>query len=239
LTLFEDAIKELNVESPRVSKAESAAAALQSSGDSDINPAPETGEAVQQCPKCHSKLIDPHGLGWCKACGYCKSLSEDKARVPLDVKPAPSQPSVLGLVEFGQLLAQLPNWAWVLIGGVAMVAAIDIPLSMALQGDGLPRAIFSTLQIVLGVLMIVAAQTWSLVLLAPSDDKLGIKEAMLPSRLWGMTVKQLPETRGQVWLASWGLACILSAIFIVGGLTHWLSYLPKKVEPPPVVEEVE
>jgi hypothetical protein len=28
-------------------------------------------------------------------------------------------------------------------------------------------------------------------------------------------------------MATWGLAAVLSAIFVVGGLTHWLNYLPK------------
>ena len=29
------------------------------------------------------KLINPESLGWCQACGYCRSLEEDRAKMPL------------------------------------------------------------------------------------------------------------------------------------------------------------
>jgi hypothetical protein len=217
------------------------ATAPREAGDVDFNPVPGTeGPEAEQdaglCPKCHQALIDPQGLGWCKGCGYCKSLEEDKARVPLETKKTSArQPSVLGVVEFGQMMGRLPDWAWVLIGGAAGIAVLSLPVGMLLESSPLARAICSTLEIALGVITIIAAQIWALCLLAPNDDKLHFKDAILPGRLWGQTLGKLPEMRVQVWLVGWGLAAILSAVLVTGGLGHWLTYLPKKA--PPAVEQ--
>jgi len=34
------------------------------------------------CPRCGKPLTDAAGLGWCRACGYCRSLEEAKAPAP-------------------------------------------------------------------------------------------------------------------------------------------------------------
>jgi len=218
-----------------------AASAAPAGTDSEFNPSPEAEAepAGDFCPRCKSKLIDPNGLGWCKACGYCKSLEDDKARVPLEAQRLPRPPSTLGLVEFGQVMAQLPSWVWIMLGGVAIVVAFSVPLAGSLAARPLPRAVCSTVEAILGLLLIFAAQTWALCVLAPGDDKLHFKDAVFPGRLWGMSLRRLPQMRGQVWLASWGLACILSAVFVIGGQAHWLTYLPKKATPPPAVEQPE
>jgi hypothetical protein len=208
---------------------------LQTGGDPDFNAVPQAEEDAGLCPSCQKKLIDPHGLGWCKACGYCKSLEDDKTRTPLENKRQSRTASPLGLVEFGRAVNLWPTWVWVLIGGVLTVVAISLPPAASLEVGSLQRALWSTAEIVLGVLMVLAAQTWSLCFLAPGEDSLHFKDAILPGRLWALTVSKLPQTCGQVWLAGWGLTCILSGIFIVGGLAHWFSYLPKT--PPPVVEQ--
>ncbi len=204
-------------------------------GDPDFNPVAETATAPATCPKCKAVLIDPSGLGWCRACGYCKSLEEDKARVPLNAKAPQRKASALGMVEFVQVLAKLPTWTLVLGGGVAVVFAINVAPARLLAPNPLSLATWSTAEIVLGLLMIFAAQLWSLCVLAPTDEKLHFRDAVLSGPLWVKTLSRLPATRGQTWLAGWGLACILSAIFVTGGLSHWMNYLPKKASPPPVV----
>jgi len=222
----------------RLSGAPAVATGKTLGGDPDINPAAAAGAEASLCPKCQGKLIDPSGLGWCKSCGYCKSLEEEKDRVPLAETPAtPRTPSVLGMVEFGQMLAKLPNWALVLISGIGVVVVANLPPAKALAENSLTRAVFATAEMGVGLLMIVAAQIWALFVLAPGDDKLGFKDAILPGRLWGMTLKRLPAMRGQVWLASWGISCILAAVLIIGGLAHWLDYLPKKANSPAAVEQ--
>jgi hypothetical protein len=194
---------------------------------------PANDQTAALCPRCQAKLIDPQGLGWCKECGYCKSMEEDKKRVP-EQAAAPQQISPLGVVEFAQMARKMPGWAWVIVGGMLAVAFLNSMMNVLLPDKGLARALWSTMQIAGGVLMIFTAQFWSLVMFAPSDDTLHFKDAILPGRLWVMTLQKLPGTRGQLWLASWGLACILSGIILVGGLGYWVTCIAKKsAEPPP------
>ena len=80
----------------------------------------------------------------------------------------------------------------------AFVPALKLPPS------GLLRALWSTGQIVTGMLMILVAQIWLLILMAPDDDKLGNKDVILSGRLWALAARRLPGTRAQFWLASWG-----------------------------------
>jgi hypothetical protein len=124
-----------------------------------------------------------------------------------------------------------------LVAGVCVVFAVNMLLAGSLADKPMQRAVCSTVEIVLGVLLILVGQTWALCVLAPHDDRLHFKDAIIPGRLWGMTLKKLPRTQGQVWLLGWGLACILASVLIVGGQTYWLNHLPQKQVDPPVVEE--
>lgn len=189
---------------------------------------PEAAPAnANACPRCDKPLIDPDGLGWCRACGYCRSLEEERAKQPLDAPaPAPGKSSPFGIVEFGRLLVHLPSWLWVLLGGFGLVVLMSLPAMLTLPEGMLSRCLWSTVQIIVGVLMILAAQFWALMELADSDDRLGAKDGIISGRLWVLTLARLPETRKQVWLAAWGLAAILAALFLIGGLSHWFTYLP-------------
>src|SRR5262249_45628841 len=108
-----------------------------------------------------------------------------------------------------------------------VVVAISVPPALLLPPDTLRRAIWSTSELVLGVLMILAAQFWALMEVASEDEGLGAKDLFLSGRLWWQTCKRLPQTSGQVWLGTWGLAAVLSSFLIIGDLEHWLRYLPQ------------
>jgi len=94
----------------------------------------------------------------------------------------------------------------------------------------LPRALFVTLETVIGLLALLGAQIWALLVIAPDDDKLGPKDAVISARLWSLTFARLPEMRRQVWLGGWAAAAVLSAVFIVGGFDYWYQfYKPKRI----------
>jgi len=227
--------QELNVDDSQLSFEDETA--VRPASEPGIRPPSEAAVDTSLCPNCGHKLTNPLGLGWCQKCGYCRSLEEDKARVPL--QQAQSQrrkPSPFGLLEFFQMVAMFPSWSWVLIGGVLTVAAVNVPPAYLLADGSLGRALWTSLHICMGLVLIIAAQTLALCRLAPNDDRLGFKDAILPGRLWALVGQNLPAMRVHLWMASWGLACMLSALFIVGGLGHWLTYLPKP-PPPPVVEQ--
>jgi len=182
------------------------------------------------CPRCGAKLINPENLGWCSKCGFCRSLEEDAAKME-SVAPARARmPSFLGASEFLDLLGRAPRWLWVLLAGTAVIALLSLVGNLVLPLASLPRAVWSTAQILLGLLGLFGAQVWALFLIAPGDDKVGAKDAIISGRLWGLTFDRLPETRRQVWLGGWSLAAMLLGVFVVGGLGYWGQfYNPKRV----------
>jgi hypothetical protein len=181
------------------------------------------------CPRCGGKLVNPEGLGWCPRCGYCKSLVEDSAQGALPSAPPSRQASPLGIVEFGALLGNVPSWLRITLAGVAGVTLISTAANYSLADESFARALWSSLQVVLGLLAVLAAQVWCLFLLAPTDGSLGPKDLILSFRLWGLVLKQLPDMRRQVWVGSWGATAVASAVLIVGGFSYWAQfYKPKK-----------
>jgi hypothetical protein len=174
------------------------------------------------CPRCGQPIIDPDGLGWCRACGYCRSLEDERACALLaKTKVGAKQPSMAALA------GDIPIWFWILVGGIGAVFAASLAAGWLLPaGKCLPRALWTTLQIAVGLLVVFAHQFLVLVVVAPEDEKLGFKDALLPTRLWPAAARRLPRTAPYLWGASWGLAMVIAALLFIGGLGHWNSYLP-------------
>lgn len=175
------------------------------------------------CPCCESKLIDPESLALCPKCGWCRSLAETAQWSARPVHPT-RPPSRLGGQEFLELLFKSPGWLWILAGGILLNGVITVVAGSLLPSEGLFRALWTTGQIAVGLLLILGAQAWALVLFAPTDDKLGAKDLFLSGRLWGLILKRLPATQWQVGFAVWGLTLVISAAGWIGGLAY---YLPK------------
>jgi hypothetical protein len=181
------------------------------------------------CPRCKKPLTDPDGLGWCQACGFCRSLDDDKAKVTLP-KPVPACEEVRkpqnGFVEFCAFIIKLPSWFWTLLLGVALFALVSYITGKHVQMTPLERALWCSIQIGLGIALILAAQLLALMRIAPEDERLSSKDAILSGRLWGLVFQRMPAMRVSVWLAGWGLTVIIAAIFLIGGLSHWMTYMP-------------
>jgi hypothetical protein len=180
--------------------------------------------AISACPRCAKPLTDPTGLGWCPACGYCHSLEEDRAK--LNLKPAPKAKQAPVVVP-GMAPAQFPVWACVLIAGMIVLAVVTLLASRQFPLKPLHRAIWTTVQLGSGVLIMFVAQCYALYRIAPEDGALHFTDALVPFRLYSLVFKRLPRMAPALWLGAWGLTLILSAAICVGGLDHWLTYLPR------------
>jgi hypothetical protein len=197
-----------------------------------VEPEPEWAVLIEDappnptaCPRCQGPLIDPQGLGWCRKCGYCRSIEEDRDRLP--VKPAGVRSmSPLGIVEFFQLCTKIPAWIYIMLIGCVGVVLASLPPAFGLAPNSLPRTLWSTIQIGVGMATIFAAQLILVFALAPSDDKLNFMDALLPFRLWGMAFKKAGQLRVPFLMAAWGYAAIASAILVIGGLDFWTRFLP-------------
>jgi hypothetical protein len=198
------------------------------SAESAVSPKREAASGSNPCPRCGKPLTDAAGLGWCPACGYCRSLEESQVPEPAKKKDAPAakKPSIGGLVELGAAVGGLSSWVWIMaVGAVGFALSSLLPASQ-FPMDSLERAVWTTGQIGVGLALIFAAQFYAVVLIAPDDEKMSFKDVILPFRTWSQVCKRLPRTYLCAWLGSWGLSLIASALIIVGGLPYWMHYLP-------------
>jgi hypothetical protein len=188
----------------------------------------ETTEAAAPandlCPRCQKKIVDPGGLGWCPACGYCSSLDDERAKQLL-ARSTAAAPRPRASMQF--MAGQIPLWFWVLIGGTAVVAVVSLAVDSWLEpGNTFNRALWTSVQVVLGLVIIFVVQLFALVLVATDDEKLGFKDVLVPTRLWPAVCKRLPAMAPYLWAATWALTMSISALIFIGGLPHWFSYLP-------------
>jgi hypothetical protein len=180
------------------------------------------------CPRCGAKLISPESLGWCPKCRYCRTIEQDAPKVARATNA--TKASALGATEFMNLVAKLPQWVWVMAAGSAAIALISFASQIVLPPECLPRAIWSTAQLGLGLITLIAAQIWALLVLAPEDDRLGAKDIFFAVRLWSLTTKRLPEMARQVWIGVWGASAMVCAVLLVGGMSYWTRfYKPERV----------
>src|ERR1700704_6144831 len=110
------------------------------------SPAPTKDPALAEalCPRCKKTLADPRGLGWCQACGYCRSLEEDRARLPLD-KPAAKNPAMAP--PGGVAAPQSPMWAIVLFAVFVLLAVGCFAASRHFAPTPLQRAVWTSIQV--------------------------------------------------------------------------------------------
>jgi hypothetical protein len=176
------------------------------------------------CPRCQKPLVDPQGLGWCKACGYCRSLADSEKQAPEPVQ-APAKPNTLTATS--SALGQTPRWFWIALFGVVVIVAGTIAGGHYLTLKPLERALLTTVQIAAGIIVMFVGQFLGLLRIAPEDSTLGFWDAVFPFRLYSLVFKRLPSTQTTFCLGVWGVAMIASAAIFVGGLEHWLNYIPK------------
>ena len=174
------------------------------------------------CPRCSKPLIDPQGLGWCKACGYCHSLQEGESKATPE---AASQPTTIGAT--GSAFMQLPAWMWITLAGIVMIVCLSIGLGRSVPLKPLERALVTTVGTAIGLAIMLLGQFIGLMRVAPDDPSLTFNDVVFPFRLYGIVMKRLPLTQMTLYLGTWGLALIISLNVCVGGVTHWLTYLPK------------
>lgn len=186
------------------------------------------------CPRCGGTLVSPSSLGWCQKCGYCESL-EFEAGPLATLSTGRQKPSPLGTFEILEMLRETPRWVWVLLGGVVGIALASLAADFFLEEDCLERAIYTTAQLGVGLLVLIAAQIWAAVWVGvATEEEISPKDFILPFRLWSIAIGCLPRSKKPITVAVWGVAVMISAVLLVGGLDFWWEvYNPKKFAPPP------
>ncbi|MBI3412099.1 MAG: hypothetical protein HY040_27525 [Planctomycetes bacterium] len=178
------------------------------------------------CPRCGQPLMNAAELGWCQACGYCRSLDDTANLNLLPEEPAQPTTAAVAVQQAGYAVSRIPWWFYVLVTGVVAIAWLSIWRSRTLAPEGLPRALWTTVQIGAGVLLLLVGQFIGLVRAAPEDSHLSTKDMFVPFHLWSQVLRRANRLYEPLLMASWGLAIALSACIFIGGLGHWMTYLP-------------
>lgn len=174
------------------------------------------------CPRCGKALTDSTGLGWCSACGYCRSLEE----APRVEKTPETTASLLEPTPQGKPQEFLiPIWSLVLVLGMGLIGLMAYFAGKQLAEKPFERALWTSVQIGVGVIVLLLGQLLALIQIAPHDEKLSFKDLFLPLRLYGQVFTRLPRCQVSVWTLGWGLSLIASALLLIGGLGHWFTYI--------------
>ena len=99
-------------------------------------------------PALQKPLVDPNGLGWCKACGYCRSLADIDTKTK---KATPEKIEPSALAATGGAVLDLPMWFWVSLFGAIVIVGATIFCERYFRLTELQRALFCTLQIIVAL----------------------------------------------------------------------------------------
>jgi hypothetical protein len=177
------------------------------------------------CPRCHTILTDPYGIGLCPRCGYCRSLSVEGVAVLAATGKVRQWPIALPGLQHAARVAPAAIFA------IAVAFLAVVPLAY-LADQRFPigsraRAIWSTGSLACGAILLLAGQAWAVALLKRMKERVNWGDLLSPLQLWGMTLRRLPATAWPVGLGGSGILAVLAAVLWVGGLSYWFRLYPE------------
>jgi hypothetical protein len=183
------------------------ASLVNSSGTAAAPPAECEAEG---CPHCGDTR--PWGLAsWCPRCGYYPAIGKCVAVTPED-ETAQS-------TEAPPLWTLIPAWGWVLGGGVVAIAAVSLLGRLITPPNSWARTNWSVAELLIGAGLLLAGHGWSYMVTIMKSAQTGLLDfVMKPFTIWSVTFQQLPKSARRVWLGGWGIATMVCAMTIVGGL---------------------
>jgi serine/threonine protein kinase len=172
----------------------------ESGGSSTLEPGVDLGH----CPRCGTPYTKSANKGWCLSCGYFPE--KEGAAIPIVEK----------IPAFGP-------WCWYLLAGVVGIIVISALGELVLPKHCFARALWGTLQLVVGIVIVVVADIIAYLYVLPTGTQVSFVEALFPVQLWISAFEKLPKTRKPVCLLGWGVTIILAAVFLVGGQFYWFK----------------
>jgi len=186
----------------------------------DAASVPQTLPRTLTCPHCGHQLLNLASLGVCQNCGYCQALEEARSAVITNQSIQFRLFSVRNLLYMWDRLVYLHEWLVLLFAGMTAAVFLSFMANRLLAAESAQRALWTTLQIGLGVVGMVAAQVWAYWIIK-SLYRDGEKLSPLSPQIWRGIAHQLPKTGGPTYLLTWCFTLTLSAAFMIGGLGYW------------------
>ncbi|MFN0197596.1 MAG: hypothetical protein ACKVT0_12705 [Planctomycetaceae bacterium] len=188
---------------------------LESAGSVALDPIENHNVDIERqlCPRC-SRDVDWDQSKWCLECGYCPRY--DGAAEPSQKFEKQSLPWET------EASFKLPPWGVVMALGVLALLGESAYVGYAHHEQVHLRAVWSIVQIVIGMLLLTAAQISAFLHASMFDgEKVGLFDFMMkPLGIWYSTIKVLPQRAWSMWLGAWGATAILAAVLLVGGIRY-------------------
>jgi hypothetical protein len=142
------------------------------------------------------------------------------------------------LADLWHVVKCSPSWLWGLLTGLAVITVGSLVADRYLPQDSLARALWSTIQVALGLMLAFGTQFYAILRVSANDGSLGgFTIFIFSSRIWSLVFKNLPATRWLVWLETWSLSAAALAILSIGGFGYWWDlYRPHEVVNPELAE---
>ncbi len=136
----------------------------------------------------------------------------------------------------------IPAWAWVVGAGVvglvcwSIFARVTTPVNTGMRGK------IALVQLFLGFCIFLGGHIWAfLYAIMKSADFGPIDVITKPFALWGPSNRILPKSAPRLAMAIWGLAAILLAVGVIGGINYNAMFEDWGFEeqaPPNLVQEI-
>src|SRR5437762_2321436 len=127
----------------------------------DATTIPQTLARPLSCPRCHQPLLNLASLGVCQNCGYCHALEEARSAVITNQSIQFRLFSVRNLLYLWDRLIYLHEWLVLLFAGVTATLFLSFMANRLLAPESAQRALWTTLQIGLGMAGMLAAHIWA------------------------------------------------------------------------------
>lgn len=178
------------------------------------DPSVETADAPEiTCPKCNTTTPWKES-SWCPDCGYYPGITD---AVPEEAKPADAP-----VVEEAETPAEkplLPKWVTWSIGGATTIVVASIGASYYFTYWGGDRSLVSLIVLLSGIAAFLGAHILtSVASMQESGDVAPFDIIGRPIEMWRPTIHGLPKTGNRIVSGVCGMAAILSALVIIGGL---------------------
>lgn len=180
----------------------------------------------RNCPRCQTVLTDPHGIGLCPRCGFCRSLQVEGAAVLAAARKRQYRGAV-NLSGLWQAIRVAPAALLIVCAASLAVVPGAYFASQRFAPGSRERAIWSACYLLTGSFFILAGSTGAVVVLRQLKEAVAWSDLFRPLHLWGLALRRLPATGWPVGIGSSGAFAVLAAVVWVGGLTYWLNSDPR------------
>ncbi|MDA0831986.1 MAG: hypothetical protein O2955_14765 [Planctomycetota bacterium] len=176
--------------------------------------APLETVTATSCPRCGTD-VDWSESDWCLQCGYHPKYEGE-------ISPTASSIGQPALHCEQNAQFRIAPWAIVLIAGIVGLIGLSAYVGFYYSGDVHFRAVWSLSQIGTGLVAVTIAQIAAFLFASfVNGEKIGVMDWMMkPIYIWFSTFNVLPKKAWSVWLMSWGVAAIIAAMTLIGGIRY-------------------